>query len=262
MDTFDIEILDDIAPENKDAVQLPVNIIKIGEIDADDVRIYIHQDVYKDMLNYAASDISTELGGVLVGNHVNDLNTVSVIISGYIKARYTDASAASLTFTHETWNDIYRELDQNYSGKRIVGWQHTHPDYGIFLSGFDLFIQENYFREPYQVAYVIDPVQNENGFFQWKNGNIQKAGGYYIYDDTGIKISIPREESPKCRKSKGRKKLRIFLIALLAVLLLSAIAGMIIHWNRIFGNSNGIQTENDTDLVTQQEITVKDKLIG
>ena len=64
-----------------------------------------------------------------------------------------------------------------------MGWQHTHPGYGVFLSGYDLFIQKNFFNLPFQVAYVIDPIENTRGFFQWKNEKIKKLGGYYIYDD-------------------------------------------------------------------------------
>jgi proteasome lid subunit RPN8/RPN11 len=44
---------------------------------------------------------------------------------------------------------------------KIIGWIHTHPDYGIFLSENDMFIQNNYFKDINQVAYVIDPIQKE-----------------------------------------------------------------------------------------------------
>ena len=40
----------------------------------------------------------------------------------------------------------------------------------------------------FQVAYVIDPIQHHRGFFQWKNGKVERLKGYFIYDDLGIKI--------------------------------------------------------------------------
>ncbi len=82
------------------------------------------------------------------------------------EAKYTDATASTLTFTHETWDYVHGEHDKMYRTLRMIGWQHTHPNYGVFLSNYDMFIQENFFNLPYQLAYVVDPVQNIRGFFQ------------------------------------------------------------------------------------------------
>ena len=185
---FDIEIQDS-HDENEAHVQLPMNFLAFGEIEPDDVKVYIKQDVYRALEKYALVDVEHERGTILLGDYCEDLGKIHVIISNYIEARYTDASASTLTFTHETWDYVYKEQGAKYPDKKIVGWQHTHPSYGIFLSNYDLFIQENFFNLPFQVAYVIDPIQKIRGFFQWKNGKIEKLKGYYIYDADGIKIT-------------------------------------------------------------------------
>ena len=195
---FDIEIQDS-HDENEAHVQLPMNFIAFGEIEPDDVKVYIKQDVYRALEKYALVDVEHERGTILLGDYCEDLGKVHVIISNYIEARYTDASASTLTFTHETWDYVYKEQGAKYPDKKIVGWQHTHPSYGIFLSNYDLFIQENFFNLPFQVAYVIDPIQKIRGFFQWKNGKIEKLKGYYIYDDIGKSIKI---EQPKVKKAE------------------------------------------------------------
>ena len=195
---FDIEIQDS-HDENEAHVQLPMNFIAFGEIEPDDVKVYIKQDVYRALEKYALVDVEHERGTILLGDYCEDLGKVHVIISNYIEARYTDASASTLTFTHETWDYVYKEQGAKYPDKKIVGWQHTHPSYGIFLSNYDLFIQENFFNLPFQVAYVIDPIQRIRGFFQWKNGKIEKLKGYYIYDDIGKSIKI---EQPKVKKAE------------------------------------------------------------
>ena len=51
-------------------------------------------------------------------------------------------------------------------------------------------IHENFFNMPFQIAYVIDPIQNIRGFFQWKNGKINKMTGFYVYDEIGRAIKI------------------------------------------------------------------------
>ena len=191
VDNKDFEIeLQDSQEEIQKSVQLPLNFLQFGEIENDDVKVYIKQDVYKKLEKFASSDTSKELGSIIIGNYSEELGKMHVIISDYIEAKYTDASASTLTFTHDTWDYIHKEHERLYPEKKIIGWQHTHPNYGIFLSNYDMFIQENFFNMPFQVAYVIDPIQNTRGFFQWKNGKIQKLKGYYVYDDIGKPIKI------------------------------------------------------------------------
>ena len=48
---------------------------------------------------------------------------------------------------------------------RIVGWWHSHPNFGCFLSSIDLLTQKSFFYKSYQVALVVDPVRNELEFF-------------------------------------------------------------------------------------------------
>lgn len=214
---FDIELQEQSTDEAA-SVQLPMNFLTFGEIENDDVKVYIKQDVYKALEKLAASDTSKELGSILLGEYCQELGKTHVIISQYIEAKYTDASAATLTFTHETWDYVHGEHEKRYADKKIIGWQHTHPNYGIFLSNYDMFIQENFFNLPFQIAYVIDPIQNLRGFFQWKNGRIEKLKGYYIYDDIGKPIKIEQTKVKKEGTAPAKKsKAAGVVIALLCI---------------------------------------------
>lgn len=186
---FEIEIQEEDR-ETPEGIRLPVNFLTFGELETDDVKVYIRQEVYQALETFAASDTGRELGSILLGEYAQEMGKTYVVISDYIEARYTDASASTLTFTHETWEDIHAQREKHFPEKKILGWQHTHPNYGIFLSNYDLFIQENFFDLPFQVAYVIDPIQKLRGFFQWKKGKVEKLRGYYIYDDPGKPIKL------------------------------------------------------------------------
>ena len=249
---FEIEIQDENVDEAP-SVQLPMNFLTFGEIENDDVKVYIKQDVYKALEKLAASDTTKELGSIILGEYCQEHGKTHVIISQYIEAKYTDASASTLTFTHETWDYVHAEHEKRYPDKKIIGWQHTHPNYGIFLSNYDMFIQENFFNLPFQVAYVIDPIQNLRGFFQWKNGRIEKLKGYYIYDDVGkpIKIEqtkVKKEEPAPAKTSKAAS----VLIALLCVatLFLSFFA---ISLNNKYEKQLEKQEEILADISSQQE---------
>lgn len=215
---FDIELQEE-SKEAANVVQLPMNFLAFGRIENDDVKVYIKQDVYKALEKYALADTKQERGTIILGDYCEKAGKTYVIISNYIEAKYTDASASTLTFTHETWDYIHKEHDAKYSDKKIVGWQHTHPSYGIFLSNYDLFIQENFFNLPFQVAYVIDPIQNLRGFFQWKNGKIEKLKGYYIYDDVGKPIKISQVKHDDKQMSRNIFNWFFILTTLFAVVL-------------------------------------------
>lgn len=188
---FNIEIEDTTSSSVND-VQLPLNFVTYGEVEHDDVKVYIHQDTYNAIERFSRSDMNRELGSILLGEYSQYSNKMHVVISHHIEAKYTDATASTLTFTHETWDYVHKEHETLYPNQKILGWQHTHPGYGIFLSHYDIFIQENFFNLPFQVAYVVDPKQNLRGFFQWKGGKIEKLKGYYVYDEVGKKIIVSK----------------------------------------------------------------------
>lgn len=270
---FEIELQEEKI-EDTASVQLPMNFLTFGEIENDDVKVYIKQDVYKALEKLSASDTSKELGSIIIGDYCQELGKTNVIISNFVEAKYTDASASTLTFTHETWDYIHSEHERLYPEKKIIGWQHTHPNYGIFLSNYDMFIQENFFNLPFQVAYVIDPIQNIRGFFQWKNGKIEKLKGYYIYDEVGKPIKI--EQIKVDKTSADTPKTGKLVYALLSVLCVACLllGGALISLkkdyqerldkqeeivadiNGLLDNQNGVIKQQE-DAIAQQEDVIE-----
>jgi proteasome lid subunit RPN8/RPN11 len=111
---------------------------------------------------------------VLVGNVYHDDNGPYLHICANIRGNSAAGHAAQVTFTAETWNQIQQEMDRKHADKKMVGWYHTHPGFGIFLSGMDLFIQKNFFNLPWQVAFVYDPIGRDEGLFVWRGGNCER----------------------------------------------------------------------------------------
>ena len=240
----EIEILEDekINKCNK-IINLPVNFVVVGEIDVNDIKIYIKQNVYKEIEKFSKEDTSHERGGILIGDYAEINNKKNVIISGFIEARYTDASASTLTFTHETWNYIHKEHEKLYPEKKILGWQHTHPNYGIFLSDYDIFIQKNFFNLSCQIAYVVDPIAGTRGFFQWKNDKVEKTNGFYIFDDVENKIDIKQVKSYEKRKKVSL--CFIIMIFLTIILLILTVYFGIQKFNEISSINTQITSEKD-----------------
>lgn len=201
-------------PEN----MLPQNILAVGDHVEENKNIYISQPTYKEIHKFTKNKTTNESGGMLVGTIIEEFGKTNIVISGFVEAKFCEATPTTLKFTHETWEYVHKEIEKKHPGKKIVGWIHTHPDFGIFLSEYDKFIHQNFFNEDYQVAYVVDPIQNIEGFYFWINEKIEKCKGFYIYDKTGEEITVGPEkeivESPNQSTIFGVKNI---LIAILSV---------------------------------------------
>jgi proteasome lid subunit RPN8/RPN11 len=159
------------APARQDRSQGKV----IGAIHADAYPIFLYESVLEEILDYSEADLTRELGGFLLGGVFEDQRPY-IEIRHFLPAVDARSQHSSLTFTHETWSTMHRERDRRFPRDMVVGWHHTHPNFGIFLSEHDKFIHRNYFSEPWQVALVVDPRRQEFGFFQWRGAEIEDCG--------------------------------------------------------------------------------------
>lgn len=197
---------------------LPQNILPIGDRVEENKNIYILQSVYKEIHKFTQNKTTNESGGMLIGTILEEFGKTNIIISGFIEAKYCEATPTTLKFTHETWEYVHKEIEKKHPEKKIVGWIHTHPDFGIFLSEYDKFIHQNFFNEDYQVAYVVDPIQKIEGFYFWIDEKIEKCKGFYIYDKTGAKITVDADKNETTvAKESSIFTIRNVLIAALSV---------------------------------------------
>jgi proteasome lid subunit RPN8/RPN11 len=198
----------------------------------------IARSALNDMHRHGRSQRDVEVCGVLVGNVYHDDNGPYLYIEANIKGDHAAGKTAQVTFTAETWNHINDEMERNFPGRKILGWYHTHPGFGIFLSEMDLFIQNNFFPEPWQVAYVYDPKSGEDGIFVWKNG--QATRDKYLVDPDAIDTDPPRRKeehsvpSGTLSELTGRvqsleRKVKWLMGALFLALALAVVSPMIVH---------------------------------
>ena len=182
---------------------LPQNILPIGERVEENKNIYISQSVYKEIHKFTKNKTTNESGGILVGTVIEEFGKTNIVISGFVEAKFCEATPTTLKFTHQTWEYVHKEIEKKHNGKKILGWIHTHPDFGIFLSEYDKFIHQNFFSEAYQVAYVVDPIRNIEGFYFWIHANLEKCKGFYVYDKTGTQITVePGKDEPVMKKKE------------------------------------------------------------
>ncbi len=204
---------------------LPQNIYPMGQRVEENKNIYIAQGVYKEIMKFTKNKTTNESGGILVGNVVEELGKTNIIIHGFIEAKHTEATPTTLTFTHQTWEHFHNEVDKKFQGQKILGWIHTHPNFGIFLSDYDKFIHQNFFKEDYQIAYVVDPIQHIDGFYFWIDGKLERCPGFYLFDKNGKSISPELTASPadqphqKAQPVFGWKELLLLVLTAAVIVL-------------------------------------------
>ena len=147
----------------------------IGTIYHDAVPVFVCEQVLERILDYSEKNLSRESGGFLVGGLHQD-RTVFVELRHFLPAADARGRAGSLVFTHDTWSTMTRQVEERFPDDLVIGWHHTHPDFGVFLSGYDRFIHRHFFNQPWQIALVVDPCRHELGFFQWRGTEVDNCG--------------------------------------------------------------------------------------
>ena len=152
--------------------------------------------------DHAYSNLTAEVGGMLMGS----VTRGKTEIVGAIPALAASAEQVTLTFTHAVWEEILSLAATEYPDHSIVGWYHTHPTFGIFLSEYDLFIQENFFGSPGHLALVIDPVQ---GLYGWFGKN--STGAVEVFEEGQTTLGPRRSIEPVSAVSASPRRLGLKL---------------------------------------------------
>ncbi len=147
---------------------------------AGEYRVHLTEAAFYKMKQHADTTSDVELCGVLVGETCRDARGFFLLVTGAIEGEGANNYGSQVTFTHQTWNHINAVKDREHPKSRIVGWYHTHPGFGVFLSSMDSFIQENFFNQPYQVAIVIETKQDKLGCFAWVDGKSEPLRRLWI----------------------------------------------------------------------------------
>jgi len=121
------------------------------------------------MIEHAGRWITHEQAGILLGRAYRDPGgVVYTVLTAAVPVDDTEAGIAQVKLRASSWPSIWKELLQDQE-QEIVGWYHSHPGYGIYMSATDQNTQNNYFSAQWQIAVIVDPVRREFGVFAGNN---------------------------------------------------------------------------------------------
>lgn len=134
--------------------------------------VAITPEAQETMDRYASGDTRTERMGYLVGRvgHTQTGSELLTIVEQAVPLPSSYATATHVAITSESLSVLAAAVREFPPGVAAVGWFHTHPGLGIFLSGTDHHTQRTCFPHEWQVAVVLDPVDRAMGVFTGPSG--------------------------------------------------------------------------------------------
>ncbi|VDK47495.1 unnamed protein product [Cylicostephanus goldi] len=113
------------------------------------------------MLRHARSGVPLEVMGLMLGSFVDDY-TINVVDVFAMPQSGTSVTVESVDPVYQTKH--MELLKQTGRTEMVVGWYHSHPGFGCWLSSVDVSTQQSFEAlHPRAVALVVDPIQSVKG---------------------------------------------------------------------------------------------------
>jgi len=162
----------------------PGRVKQMGSIE-NSMKIFMEDYVYTYLYQYGRSGGGREKLAALIGQHAVINGQETVVISGAIQGKRTVQENGVERFSEETWEYLGGQMERYFKGMSIVGWVHCQPGFGAFLMAKDENFHREYFKEKWQVLFVLDTVDKLDTFYIYneEKTGLRQAKGYFIYYD-------------------------------------------------------------------------------
>lgn len=123
--------------------------------------VYISSLALLKMLKHGRAGVPMEVMGLMLGEFVDDY-TVNVIDVFAMPQSGTGVSVEAVDPVFQA--KMIDMLKQTGRPEMVVGWYHSHPGFGCWLSGVDINTQQSFEAlSDRAVAVVVDPIQSVKG---------------------------------------------------------------------------------------------------
>ncbi|KAI4181616.1 MAG: hypothetical protein L6R41_006514 [Letrouitia leprolyta] len=123
--------------------------------------VYISSLALLKMLRHGRAGVPMEVMGLMLGDFVDDF-TVRVVDVFAMPQSGTGVSVEAVDPVFQT--KMMEMLRQTGRPETVVGWYHSHPGFGCWLSSVDINTQQSFEQlTPRAVAVVVDPIQSVKG---------------------------------------------------------------------------------------------------
>ena len=124
-------------------------------------QVYISSLALLKMLKHGRAGVPMEVMGLMLGEFIDDF-TVKVVDVFSMPQTGNSVSVEAVDPVFQT--KMLDMLKQTGRPEMVVGWYHSHPGFGCWLSGTDINTQQSFEQlNPRAVGVVVDPIQSVKG---------------------------------------------------------------------------------------------------
>ena len=131
-----------------------------------DVGLFIHSQTIEVIAEEAdaSAALDQETMGVMIGRVYRDEEGQYAVMHRTITSDLI-ADSTHVRFDKDSMDALIDGIDAMEDDERVIGWYHSHLDYGVFMSETDVRTQHSMFGGSMGFALVIDPLRGEFAVF-------------------------------------------------------------------------------------------------
>lgn len=165
---------------NEGFFRIPNNIRQIGEVNKTQ-KIYIEDYAYTYLCRISSGNSSKGKAAILLGQ-ANWKDGVSYLfVKSAVVLPDMEITEEHLSFTREIWNHVYEKNKEYFPDQEIVGWYLSIPGCSMELHEVICRTHLDHFGGNDKVLMVMEPLEKEEAFYRYEDGELSRQPGFYIY---------------------------------------------------------------------------------
>ena len=165
---------------NEGFFRIPNNIRQIGEVN-ETQKIYIEDYAYTYLCRISSGNSSKGKAAILLGQ-ANWKDGISYLfVKSAVVLPDMEITEEHLSFTREIWNHVYEKNKEYFPDQEIVGWYLSIPGCSMELHEVICRTHLDHFGGNDKVLMVMEPIEKEEAFYRYEDGELSRQPGFYIY---------------------------------------------------------------------------------
>lgn len=145
-------------------------------------KVHMLYEPFMEAYEHASRGAPLEVGGFLLG-YLGEWEGEYYLLITHALPVPSKSTRVTVQLLSDNVVEVVKKINEikRREGVYIVGWYHSHPGYTCYPSRLDLRSHSTYFREPYQVGLIIDPVNDQHCVFKAENSLNYKLIPFYVW---------------------------------------------------------------------------------
>lgn len=165
---------------NEEYFCIPRNIRQIGQAPSDS-KIYIEDYAYTYLAQEGRKPDGVGRSAILLGKCNWKEGVSYIFIKSALFMEGLEVTGEHISLTDAVWGSVYEEMKAFFPGQEVVGWYLSLPGNAMKITDMIYRTHLNHFGGNDKVLFMSDAQEQEEGFFLYRNGHLERQQGYYIY---------------------------------------------------------------------------------